>query len=179
MPKTKSIDKVTDFASAEGTNARLLVSGGLEVLDLDRYIPFLISAIGNKWSRSSSKIYLELFGIGVTEWRIMAMLAIEPKITAYRICQVIGLDKAAASRALRTLEKDGHVRSWQEDPQNHRKLVELTESGRDMHRRIIQVAHRREAVLVSDLSPEEVEHLAELLRRLLKRVPDITNLPGP
>lgn len=178
MPQTKVVDKDGDFAPAEGSNARLLVSDGLEVLDLDRYIPFLISAIGNKWSRSSSKIYLELFGIGVTEWRIMAMLAIEPKITAYRICQVIGLDKAAASRALRALEKDGYVRSWQEDPQNHRKIVDLTEAGRQMHRRIIQVAHRREAVLVADLAPEEVEQLAELLRRLLKRVPDITRMPG-
>lgn len=162
--------------NATGTNAPLLERDGLEVLDLQRYIPFLISAIGNKWSRSSSKIYLDVFGIGVTEWRIMAMLAIEPKITAYRICQVIGLDKGAASRGLRTLEKDGHVRSWQEDPANHRKLLELTDKGRAMHEQIIRLAHQREAMLVADLTAKEVEELAGLLRRVLTRVPDITSL---
>lgn len=39
-------------------------------------------------------------------------------------------------------------------------------------------AHGREAVLVGDQAPDEVEQLAELLRRVLKRVPDITGLPS-
>ena len=86
------------------TNLPLIERDGHRVLDLDNYIPFLLSAIGNKWSRSSSGLYLKEFGVGVTEWRIIAMLAIEPRITAYRICQVIGLDKAATSRALKAME---------------------------------------------------------------------------
>lgn len=158
------------------SNLPLVRQGGHRVLDLDHYIPFLLSAIGNKWSRSSSRIYLDEFGVGVTEWRIMAMLAIEPRITAYRICQVIGLDKAATSRSLKSLGQRGLVDTWQEDPGNHRKLVELTEAGWAMHDRIIRVAHDREAVLVSDLSRDEVEQLAEYLRRILRRVPDILTL---
>lgn len=146
------------------------------MLDLDRYIPFLINAIGNKWTSSSSKAYLARYGVGITEWRLMAMLAIEPRITAYRACQVIGLDKAAASRALKRMEKDGFVRSWQETRTNHRKLLELTDKGKDMHDRIIRFAHQREAVLVSDLSSEEVRLLASLLRRVLGQVPEILDL---
>ena len=163
--------------SRSATNAPLLVQDGREVLDLDRYIPFLVSAIGNKWSRSSSRIYRDHFGVGVTEWRVMAMLAIEPRITAYRICQVIGLDKAAASRALQTMERDGYVRTWHESPGRHRKLVELTDAGWDLHGRIIRTAHDREAVLVSDLSVAEVGQLASLLRRVLAKVPDILHDP--
>jgi len=157
----------------EASNLPLLERDGHKVLDLDSYIPFLLSAIGNKWSRSSSGLYLKQFGVGVTEWRILAMLAIEPRITAYRICQVIGLDKAATSRALKALEGRGLVRSWQEDPANHRKLVELTDAGWVLHDRIIALAHRREAVMLSDLSQEEVQVLAELLRRLHRRIPDL------
>lgn len=164
---------------AESSNAPLVLKDGYEVLDLDRYIPFLVSAIGNKWSRSSSKIYRDEFGVGVTEWRVMAMLAIEPRITAYRICQVIGLDKAAASRALQTMERDGYVRSKQDDTRVSRKLVELTEDGWQMHARIIRMAHDREAVLVSGLASEEVEQLARLLLRMLEKVPDITKAPAP
>lgn len=158
-------------------NAPLIRKNGIQVLDLDRYIPFLVSAIGNKWSRSSSKIYREAFGVGVTEWRVMAMLAIEPGITAYRICQVIGLDKAAASRALQTLEKLGYVEISQENSALRRKLVSLTASGLEMHARIISMAHVREAALVADLSPEEIDLLAGLLRRLLRNVPNILRAP--
>jgi DNA-binding MarR family transcriptional regulator len=163
----------------QGTNLPTLDRDGHQVLDLDGYIPFLISAIGNKWSRSSSNLYLKEFGVGVTEWRIIAMLAIEPRITAYRICLVIGLDKAAASRALKALEDRGLVRSWQEDPQNHRKLVELTEAGWQMHDRIIVVARRREALMLSDLSRDEVATLADLLGRMHRRIPDLLAIePG-
>jgi len=164
------------IGAAERSNAPLIRQGSREVLDLDHYIPFLVSAIGNKWSRSSSRIYLEEFGVGVTEWRIMAMLAIEPRITAYRICQVIGLDKAATSRSLKSLDRRGLVTIWQEDPGNHRKLAELSDEGWAMHDRIIRVAHAREAILVFDLNRDEVEQLAEYLRRILQRVPDILTL---
>lgn len=157
----------------EGSNMPALDRDGHAVLDLDGYIPFLISAIGNKWSRSSSGLYLKEFGVGVTEWRTIAMLAIEPRITAYRICQVIGLDKAAASRALKGLEERGLVKSWQEDPQNHRKLVELTPEGWALHDRIIVVARKREGIMLADLSRDEVATLAGLLRRLHKRIPDV------
>lgn len=155
------------------TNLPLIERDGHRVLDLDNYIPFLLSAIGNKWSRSSSSLYLKEFDVGVTEWRIIAMLAIEPRITAYRICQVIGLDKAATSRALKAMEGRGLVRSWQQDPGNHRKLVELTAEGWAMHDRIIAVAHRREALMLADLSTEEVAVLAGLLRRIHRRIPDL------
>lgn len=166
-----------DTGPLDGPNAPLALRDGHEVLDLDRYIPFLVSAIGNKWSRSSSRIYRETFGVGVTEWRVMAMLAIEPRITAYRICQVIGLDKAAASRALGALEREGYVRSHQDDPALRRKLVELTGAGWEMHGRIIRMAHEREAALVSALSPGEVEQLAGLLVRVLQGVPEIMKAP--
>lgn len=178
MSKSVAPNAVEKIRAAPGqVNAPLVRKGGHEVLNLECYIPFLVSAIGNKWSRSSSKIYREAFGVGVTEWRVMAMLAIEPRVTAYRACQVIGLDKAAASRALQTLERAGYVRSSQEDPNLSRKLVELTDSGWELHARIIRMAHDREAVLVSDLSAAEVELLAGLLLRMLEKVPDITKSP--
>lgn len=171
-------DQIRQAADPAPTNAPLLERNGRLVLDLDHYIPFLLSAIANKWSRSSSHIYLAEFGVGVTEWRIMAMLALEPRITAYRICQVIGLDKAATSRALKSLEGRGLVASWQEDPQNHRKTVELTPSGEALHDRIIRRAHDREEILLSDLSPDEVRVLAGILRRMMQRLPDIMG-PDP
>lgn len=151
----------------------LLERDGRLILDLDRYVPFLLSAIGNKWSSSSSSAYLRKFGVGVTEWRLMAMLAIEPGVNAYRACQVIGLDKAATSRALKSLEARGLVRSWTDTPGSQRKNLELTEAGWAIHERIIRIARKREALLLSDLSPEEVATLAGYLRRILTQVPDL------
>ena len=63
------------------------------LLDLDRYVPAFITFIANKLSNSATGFYQRNFGVNVTEWRIMSLLAIEPGIPASRICSVIGFDK--------------------------------------------------------------------------------------
>ena len=50
------------------------------MLDLDRYVPAFITFIANKLSNSATAFYQKNFGVNVTEWRIMSLLAIEPGI---------------------------------------------------------------------------------------------------
>src|SRR5258708_10049605 len=64
-----------------------------QTLDLERYVPAFVTFIANKLSRSATAFYQRRFGVNVTEWRMMSLLAIEPGITASRICYVIGFDK--------------------------------------------------------------------------------------
>ena len=71
-----------------------------DVLDLERYVPALLVFLANKLTSGASTILRRHFGVGTTEWRIMAMLAVEPWIAAGRVCKVIGFDKAAVSRTL-------------------------------------------------------------------------------
>ncbi len=79
------------------------------LLDLDRYVPAFITFIANKLSNSATVFYQRNFGVNVTEWRIMSLLAIEPGIPASRICNVIGFDKGPVSRNLPMLQKRGLV----------------------------------------------------------------------
>src|SRR5690348_15189088 len=69
-----------------------------QLLDLDRYVPALITNTANKLSRTATVLYQKRFGVNVTEWRILAQLALEPGTSAARICQVIGYDKGPISR---------------------------------------------------------------------------------
>src|SRR3954453_18522185 len=80
-----------------------------QVLDLDRYVPALGTFIANKLSRSATVLYQKRFGVNVTEWRILSLLAIEPAISAARICHVIGFDKGPVSRTLAVMEEHGLV----------------------------------------------------------------------
>ena len=79
-PSTKPRQKTSATAAHEG-----------QTLDLDRYVPAFITFIANKLSNSATAFYQRNFGVNVTEWRIMSLLAIEPGIQASRICHVIGL----------------------------------------------------------------------------------------
>ena len=84
---------------------------GEQVLDLDRYVPALVTFIANKLSRSATVLYQKRFAVNITEWRILALLAIEPEISAARICHVIGFDKGPVSRTLTAMKERGCSRS--------------------------------------------------------------------
>lgn len=54
----------------------------IDILDIARYAPFLLNAASSAWGRRASTIYRSDFGFGLVEWRVIAMLNIEPGITA-------------------------------------------------------------------------------------------------
>ena len=136
-------------------------------LNLSRYVPGLVTFLANKLATGASQCYRKHFGIGVVEWRMLSMLAVESDITANRICQAIGLDKSAVSRSLQTLEAAGRITS-QLDPKDARRYtVRLTASGKELHDRVLKVALEREARLLSGLTPAEVDTLIDLLLSLI------------
>jgi DNA-binding MarR family transcriptional regulator len=136
------------------------------MLDLDRYVPAIITFIANKLSNSATALYQRKFGVNVTEWRIMALLAIEPGIPASRICHVIGFNKGPVSRTLAVMQHKGLV-AIRTDPHDGRShAISLSAKGRAAHDRIIVAALERERRLLSCLNPAERELLIGLLRRL-------------
>ena len=142
-------------------------------LDLARYVPAQLNFLSNKLSSGASQCYRKHFEIGVVEWRMLSMLAVESGITANRICQVIGLDKSAVSRALHALEVAGRVRTEADPADGRRYTVSLTESGTQLYKRVLKVALERERRLFSGLSPSEVDTLIDLLGRLNAQVANV------
>jgi DNA-binding MarR family transcriptional regulator len=147
---------------------------GGPLLDLDRYVPAFITFIANKLSNSATVFYQRNFGVNVTEWRIMSLLAIEPGIPASRICYVIGFDKAPVSRNLAMLQKRGLVviRTAPNDGRTH--AISLTARGRVVHDKVYAAAIERERRLLSCLKKEEREVLIDMLRRLHENLGAVT-----
>jgi len=43
-------------------------------LDLEHFLPYRLSVLSNRVSGAIARVYSERFGLGVTEWRVMAGL---------------------------------------------------------------------------------------------------------
>src|SRR6478672_13428915 len=136
---------------ARKTKARAAKSGAAgksrqpqQLLDLDRYVPALITFIANKLSRSATVLYQKRFGVNVTEWRILALLAIEPAISAARICYVIGFDKGPVSRTLAMMEESGLVTIRTDENDGRTHAISLTAKGRATHDQVIALALARD-----------------------------------
>ena len=144
-----------------------------QTLDLERYVPALITFIANKLTHGSSSLYRKHFGVGVIEWRCMALLAIEPWISPGRFSQVIGLDKAAVSRLIRALQDLGLAEVRANSQRSRFLEIALTEKGRALHDRIIQLAFERERRLLADLTPAERETLIAALNKMHRRIAQV------
>jgi DNA-binding MarR family transcriptional regulator len=151
--------------------------GSAKGLDLDNYVPAFLTFLANKLSSGASAIYRRRFGIGITDWRVMALLAIEPWSPAGRICEVIGLDKAAVSRSVRDMAALGLVETQVQECDQRRQFIALTRKGIAMHDAIVDIALERERLLVGEFSDDERRLLVSFLSRMHARLP-IVNAGG-
>ncbi len=150
-----------------------------QTLDLERYVPAFLTFIANKLSLSATVFYQQRFGINVTEWRIMSLLAIEPGIPASRICCVIGFDKGPVSRTLAQLQNRGLI-TIKTDPRDARShSISLTPRGKHVHDEVIVAALERERRLLACLRKDEREVLIDLLRRIHSNLDAVTGQAEP
>ncbi|RJF74390.1 MarR family winged helix-turn-helix transcriptional regulator [Rhodopseudomonas palustris] len=155
-------------------NPAATLAASAPTLDLERYVPAFITFIANKLSNSATAFYQREFGVNVTEWRIMSLLAIEPGIAASRICQVIGFNKGPVSRTLADMQQRGLIviRTDPNDGRSH--SISLSPKGRATHDKVIVAALDRERRLMSCLDAAEQEVLIDLLRRLHNNLGAVT-----
>lgn len=137
---------------------------GSKVIDLNTYIPSFLSTINNALSRGASQKYREQFGIGIVEWRVMSMLAIEPNIPAVRIGEVICTDKGQVSRALLSLSEANLAVSEIVSADVRKKNWWLSTAGYAMHARILEIAIEREKQLIAGCDPEDIETFLRVAR---------------
>jgi DNA-binding MarR family transcriptional regulator len=135
-------------------------------IDLDRYSPAYFTFIANKLARGASAHYLATYGVGIETWRVLVMLAIEGRVTAQRVVQLIGMDKASVSRCFKRMHGQGLI-CFESDAQDGRlRHASFTPLGRALHDRIRRFALLREQVFHAVLQPAEVDTLLDLLARL-------------
>lgn len=145
------------------------------ILDLNRYVPGLFTLIASNLSGGASSAYLSLYAIGIETWRVMVMLAIEGRVTAQRIVQLLDADKGAISRTLKTMHAQGLVQFEPDESDGRLRHAVFTTEGRRLHDRIIRLALVREAAAISVLTDAEVETLRDLLRRVYMNLPNVDN----
>jgi DNA-binding MarR family transcriptional regulator len=142
-------------------------------LDLRSFTPSAITLLAQKISATASATYRPRFGVGVTDWRIIALLAVEPWIAPVRISESTGLDKAAVSRSLRVLRDAGLVEASHGAAPKRRSALALTQAGLELHDRLVEIAIERERRLLEGFSSEERALLQTFVDRMLRAVDEL------
>jgi DNA-binding MarR family transcriptional regulator len=134
-------------------------------LDMRAFLPSAITLLAQKIAASASAAYRPHFGVGLTDWRILAALGAEPWISPARVAETSGLDKAAVSRALVGLRAAGLVES-DGGPARRGGALALTGAGIALHARIAAAAAERESRLLEGFSVKERALLQDFVARM-------------
>jgi DNA-binding MarR family transcriptional regulator len=150
-------------------------------LDLERFLPYRLSVLSNRISDAIARAYRERFGLGVTEWRVMAVLGRYPGLAAGAVAQRTAMDKVAVSRAVARLLARGLLARDTHGDDRRRSVLALSAAGRRVHDQVVPLALAYERELLAPLDPAERTTLARLLSRLdiALAAPGVAAAPAP
>jgi DNA-binding MarR family transcriptional regulator len=135
-------------------------------LKLESFLPYRLSLLSNTVSSNIAATYQDKFGISMPEWRIMAILAEYPNISADEVCQRTRIEKSVVSRAVaKLIARHLLERSFDENDKRRSSLC-LSETGLAVYDEVMPVAENFEKKLIEKLTQEERSSLSILLDKL-------------
>ena len=135
-------------------------------LDLEHFLPYRLSVLSNRISSAIAREYSQRFGLGVTEWRVMAVLGRFPGLSAGEVAKRTAMDKVAVSRAVARLLERSLIKREIHSDDRRRSVLALSEVGYSVYDEIAPMALGCEQRLVATLDDEEKAMLDRLLRKL-------------
>ena len=138
-------------------------------LHLDRFVPYRLAVLSNIVSMSIANAYERDFALSIPEWRVVAVLARFPNLSAIEVAERAALDKVAVSRAVRNLVAARRVVRSFDKGDRRKSILKLTQSGKAVYTRVAPRALRYEQKLLDTLSAADQRALDRLISRLIAR----------
>ena len=142
-------------------------------LHLEKFLPYRLSVLSNTVSSAIAAAYFANFGLSIPEWRVMAILAANPGLSAAEVTARTAMDKVAVSRAVGALLAAGRLRRTTVPADRRRTHLALTPAGAGVYSRVVPMALEYERKLVAPLSNRDRATLDRILRELLGRAVEL------
>jgi DNA-binding MarR family transcriptional regulator len=144
-------------------------NGSADQLHLEHFVPYRLSVLTNIVSMSIAEAYEREFGLSIPQWRVIAVLARYPDLSAIEVAERTAMDKVAVSRAVQGLLAAGRLVRNYDSGDRRRSRLRLSSAGRSVYMRVAPLALSYEKKLLDALSPTDRKALNRLLGRLVSR----------
>lgn len=141
-----------------------------EPFNLQGYFPYFLGTIANRWTATSSKFYLEEFGIGIGEWRVLASIQALGQASSQMVVNLISMDAGAVSRSMSKLAAEGLVELVRGQFAGRTKPFQLTDKGSEVYAQLLHAALKRENILLAEFTPAERDQLLALMRKMIGQI---------
>jgi DNA-binding MarR family transcriptional regulator len=142
-------------------------------LHLEHFIPYRLSVLTNTVSMSIAAAYEREFGLSIPQWRVLAVLARYPNLSAIEVAERTAMDKVAVSRAVQGLLAARRLVRSYDSGDRRRSRLRLSAAGRSVYTRVAPLALGYERELLDALSPSDRRTLNRLIERLAARAKEM------
>ncbi|MCE2714218.1 MAG: MarR family winged helix-turn-helix transcriptional regulator [Acidibacter sp.] len=148
-----------------------------DLLILDRFLPYRLSVLSNTVSTAIANRYTERFDLRIPEWRVLAVLGMQPGLSAAEVAAKTAMDAVAVSRAVTRLLKQGRLERSYTSQDRRRSELRLSEHGQRVYEEIVPIARAYERALLDGLDDTQRLELDRLLQMLTQRANRLTIQP--
>ncbi len=104
---------------------------------------------------------------GRAHHRVIYFVGRHPSITVSELLDILGITKQSLSRVLGQLMRDGFIVQRADRRDRRRRLLELTDRGRELERQLSENQRRRMARAYRNAGAESVDGFRTVLRNLI------------
>jgi DNA-binding MarR family transcriptional regulator len=140
-----------------------------DTIDLDRFLPYRLSVLSNLVSGTIAAAYRRRFDLSIPEWRVLAVLARHPGLSAAEVAELTRMDAVAVSRAVSKLLAAGRLHRRTSHDDRRRSVLTVSRAGASVYREVAPLALEYERELLDTLAPGERAALDRALAALTAR----------
>jgi DNA-binding MarR family transcriptional regulator len=144
-------------------------------IELEHFLPYRLSVLTNLVSGAIADVYEQRFNLTIPEWRVIAVLARHPGLSAAEVAAHTRMDAVAVSRAVTRLLRASRIRRSIAAEDRRRSVLRLSAAGEAVYREIAPVALRYERSLLEGLAAAEISALDSILGKLTARAQSLAD----
>ena len=106
------------------------------------------------------------FEVKAEQMPILFVLSITGEKSQQEIADLLQKDKAGVFRSLKSLQKMGYISFHEDENDNRKKIVRLTESGKHLCNKANEIGEELNKQILEGISEEEINQLKSVLAKI-------------
>ncbi|NNC76334.1 MAG: winged helix-turn-helix transcriptional regulator [Woeseiaceae bacterium] len=124
-------------------------------MEINAYVPCQMAALTHSIMRSLASVLELRFNISVPEWKVLAIIAEKPGLSAVAVAHLAEMDTVAVSRAVSKLMDRNLVARELDNEDRRRSILNLSPAGLELYADISPLAADLEASLFENFTDDE------------------------
>ena len=140
----------------------------LDGTSIFRFLTYRIARLHFELNSQAMSVLNEDGKLGLSMWRVLAMVASGNATTSAEIASVMKMDPAIVSRTTHKLEADGLLKTERSAKDRRVIQISITDEGRHIYKQTLPKMRRRQKVLIDALTDDQQDIVFDILDRLEK-----------